>query len=94
MGRLLLSALLLSASQALAQAPVPDVRPMPDAAFLQHALDALSAQRNKALDEVVINKAQLDVAYDNLAKANARIKEIEAKLKGNAPAPDPGDAKP
>jgi hypothetical protein len=69
-------------------------QPMPDAAFLQHALDALSAQRNKALDEAVINKAQLDVAHDELAKANARIKEMEAKLKCDAPAPDPAAAKP
>lgn len=65
-------------------------QPVPDAAFLQHALNALSTQRNKALDAEVIVQAQLGVAKDELANANARIKELEKKLKASpSPAPDP-----
>lgn len=49
----------------------------PDPAFLQRALAAMQAQRNQAQDIAAEREAQLAV---ELAKAQARIKELEAKI--------------
>lgn len=58
----------------------------PDPAFLQRAIKLLQQQRNQALDQAVVEKAQCDGLAEDLAKAQARIKELEA-------APQP-EAKP
>lgn len=51
----------------------------PDPAFLQRALSALQAQRNAALDSQVVAEARAAGLTDDLAKATARIKELETK---------------
>lgn len=70
---------LLVASPALAQQQLPDV------ALLQRALAAMQSQRNQAMDIAAEREAQLMV---ELAKAQAKLKEIESK-----PAPEPGKPK-
>lgn len=64
---------LLVASPALAQQ-------LPDVALLQRALAAMQSQRNQAMDIAAEREAQLMV---ELAKAQAKLKEIESK-----PAPE------
>lgn len=51
----------------------------PDPAFLQRALSALQAQRNAAMDSQVVAEARAAGLTEDLAKANARIKELETK---------------
>lgn len=51
----------------------------PDPAFLQRVLPTLQAQRNAALDAQAVAEARAAGLADDLAKANARIKELEAK---------------
>ena len=82
--------ILLGAAAAVAQ-PAPPIAPtVPDAATIQRSLDALSAQRNRALDADVYDQVQLGAVRDELARAKARIEELEKKLKAMAaPAPDP-----
>jgi hypothetical protein len=70
MKRLLVAAALLAASPALAQQQA-------DPAFLNRALTALQAQRNAAMDQAAGEKARADGLADDLAKAQARIKELE-----------------
>lgn len=67
----LFSALLLS-SVAFAQQ-------QPDPAFLQKAIAALQIQRNQALDAYVVDEAKIATLNEEIAKANARIKELEPK---------------
>lgn len=57
----------------------------PDPAFLQRALAAMQAQRNQAQDSAAVAEARAAGLSDDLAKAQARIKEIESK---SAPGPD------
>lgn len=58
----------------------------PDPAFLQRAINSLQTQRNGALDSAAIAEAKAAGLADDLAKANAKVKELEAKL--NPPKPD------
>lgn len=51
----------------------------PDAAFLQKAIGAVQTQRNLALDAAAAAEAKVSIISDDLAKAQARIKELEAK---------------
>lgn len=64
--------LLLVASPALAQQ-------QPDAATLQRLLAACEAQRNQALAWHMHSEAARAGLADDLAKANARLKELEPK---------------
>jgi hypothetical protein len=64
--------LLLAASPAFAQQ-------QPDAQFLQRAIVALQTQRNQALDAAAGAEARAAGLADDLAKAQARIKELEQK---------------
>lgn len=64
--------LLLISSPALAQQ-------QPDTAFMQRAITAIQTQRNAALDQAVLLQAKVDGLTEDLAKAQARIKELEPK---------------
>lgn len=50
-----------------------------DPAFMQRAMGALQAQRNAAMDQAAAQQARADGLADELAKAQARIKELEPK---------------
>lgn len=63
----------LLASPAVAQ------QQQPDPAFLQRAITVLQAQRNAALDQAAGAEARVAQIADDLAKAQARIKELEPK---------------
>lgn len=52
-------------------------QPQLDPAFLQRAIAALEDQRNTALTNEVTWRARYEVLADQLAKANARITELE-----------------
>lgn len=69
--------LLLVASPALGQ--------QPDPAFLQRALSVMQQQRNAAMDAAAGQQARADGLADELAKAQARIKELEPKKEGDKP---------
>ena len=58
---------------------IPVLAQQPDPAFMQRAINALQTQRNNALDAQALSEAKLAGATEDLAKANARIKELEAK---------------
>lgn len=73
MKRALIALCLFAATPALAQQA-------PDPVFLQRALTAMQAQRNQAMDAQAISTAQAAGLADDLAKAQARIKELEPKL--------------
>lgn len=49
----------------------------PDPTFMQRAITSLQAQRNAALDAQTIAEAKLAGVTEDLAKAQARIKELE-----------------
>lgn len=72
-GRALILVLLLGMSSAAAQ------QQPADPAFLQRAVTALQAQRNQALDAAAAHEARAAGLADDLAKAQARIKELEPK---------------
>lgn len=69
----ILIALCLFATPAFAQQA-------PDPAFLQRALAAVEQQRNQALNSQAVAEARAAGLTDDLAKANARIKEMETKI--------------
>lgn len=69
--------LVLSTAPAFAQAPDP--------AFLQKAVNALQTQRNSAMDAQAVAEAKLQIVTDDLAKANAKIKELEEAAEKKAP---------
>ena len=73
MKRLVILAFALLATPAFAQ------QQSPDPAFLQRALGAMQAQRNQAMDAAAVNEAKAAGLADDLAKAQARIKELESK---------------
>lgn len=50
-----------------------------DPAFLQRAIAAVQTQRNLALDTAAVAEAKVAALSDDLAKANLRIRELEAK---------------
>lgn len=64
--------LLLAAGAAQGQQP-------PDAAMLQRLLNAIEAQRNQALTQHAYAEAARAGLAEDLARANARIKELEPK---------------
>lgn len=54
-------------------------QPHPDPMTLQRAINALQAQRNQAFDLAASWEARANGLADDLAKAQARIKELEPK---------------
>jgi hypothetical protein len=72
MKRVLTALCLFVATPALAQQA-------PDAAFLQRAITVLQGQRNQAMDAQAVAAAQVATLTDHLAKAKARIMELEPK---------------
>lgn len=56
---------------------------VPDPAFLQRAIASIENQRNQALSAQVVAEAKAAGLAEELAKANAKIKELESK-----PAPE------
>lgn len=67
---------------------LPAVAQPADPAFLARAIQALQAQRNSAMDQAAEYKARADGLADDLAKAQARIKELEPKPDAKAPPPN------
>lgn len=55
----------------------------PDPVFLQRAIAAVQAQRNVAMDAAAVAEAKVAALTDDLAKAKARIKELEPKGEEN-----------
>jgi TolA-binding protein len=51
-----------------------------DPAFLQRAITAVQTQRNLAMDAQAVAEARVASLTDDLTKAQARIKELEAKI--------------
>lgn len=78
--RLLATATLLLALTASALAQQP-----PDPKFMQHAIEALTAQRNNALDGQAALAARLAIANDDLAKMNAKVAEMEKQVASAKP---------
>lgn len=72
MRKLLIIAALLSVSPAFAQQ-------QPDPETLQRAIQAVQLQRNQALDISANLQVQLSKVQEDLAKAQARLKELEPK---------------
>jgi len=71
MKKIVFATLLLLSTSAFAQ--------QSDPAFMQRAVTALQAQRNAALDGAAAQQARADGLQEELNKAQARIKELEAK---------------
>lgn len=76
--RYLAVALVLIATPALAQ------QQPADPVFMQRAIQALQAQRNQAQDAQAIETARATGLSDDLAKAQARVKELEDKYEPKA----------
>lgn len=56
--------------------------PLPPApTFLERAIASVQTQRNVALDAQAVAEAKLAILTEELAKANAKIKELEPKPK-------------
>lgn len=72
---LLTTASILLTTAAFAQQP-----PQADAAFMQHAIGALQAQRNTALDAQAASEAKLAGVTEELNQAKLKIKGLEDKL--------------
>lgn len=53
--------------------------PAADPAILQRVLATTQAQRNQLLDALNVSDARIAATAEDLAKAQARIKELEAK---------------
>lgn len=51
----------------------------PDPALLQKVIGSMQAQRNQAQDTAAVAEARAAMLSDELAKAQARIKELEPK---------------
>lgn len=58
----------------------PAVAQQPDAAFLQRAISAVQTQRNVAMDAAAVAEARVAAVTEELNKAQARVKELEAKI--------------
>jgi hypothetical protein len=56
----------------------------PEVATLQRAINILQMQRNQASDQTVAAELRASGLADDLAKAQARIKELEEKEKAKA----------
>jgi hypothetical protein len=72
----------------LALLSTPAFAQQSDPAFLNRAIAVLQAQRNQALDSVAAERARADGLSDDLAKAQARIRELEPKPEAKAPPPN------
>jgi hypothetical protein len=59
---------------------VPAYAQQPDVAFMQRAIVSLQTQRNNALDAAAASDAKLAGLTEDLTKAQAHIKELEAKI--------------
>jgi hypothetical protein len=70
---------IIAAALFLVVATSAQAQQQPDPAFLQRALAAMQGQRNQAMDVAVAQQARADGLVDDLAKANARIRELEPK---------------
>lgn len=71
----LLAALISSAS----------AQQQPDPATLSKALAVIQAQRNQALDMAAGQQVRAEGLQEELAKAQAKIKEMESKLPSEKP---------
>jgi hypothetical protein len=60
-----------------------------DPAEVQGFVNTITNQRNAAMDQQAFSEARLRVALEKLEQANARIKELEAKVPPAAPAEAP-----
>lgn len=60
---------------------IPATAQTADPIFLQKAITAVQTQRNLAMDSAAVAEAKMANLTDELAKAQARIKELEAKDK-------------
>ena len=56
-----------------------------DPAFLQKAITAVQTQRNLAMDQAAVAQAKAAGLAEELAKAQARIKELEPKPEPDKP---------
>lgn len=84
MKRFAITAIILTMpSLALAQAADP--------AFLQRAITTIQSQRNAALDAQAVSEANLAGVRDDLAKAQAKIKELTPAPKPEEPKKSPAD---
>lgn len=79
---LIAGAVLLSISAAKAEDKNPTIS---DLEFNQRAVVSLQAQRNAALDNLAAAEAKLTAFYAQLQASNAKIKELEEKLKSEVP---------
>lgn len=70
--KILIAATLMAAVAAYAQQ-------QPDPAVMQRAMNVLQAQRNQAFDQAATAEVRAAGLADDLAKAQARIKELEPK---------------
>lgn len=59
--------------------PLPVLAEQPDLQVLQRAVSILQAQRNQAQDSAAAAEVKAAGLADDLAKAQARIKELESK---------------
>lgn len=59
--------------------PLPANAEQPDLQVLQRAVSILQAQRNQAQDSAAAAEVKAAGLADDLAKAQARIKELESK---------------
>jgi hypothetical protein len=74
--RAVIFAAIFAATPALAQQPMP---PGANPEFLEHALNALQAQRNRALDEAAAAEAQLSQAQKRIGDMQKQIDELKPK---------------
>jgi len=64
----------------------PSLAQQLDPAFLQRALDSIATQRNNALNSAAVAEVKAAMLEEQLAKAQARIKEMEEKVRPSDPA--------
>lgn len=60
-------------------ASTPVAAQQSDPVFLQRALTAMQTQRDQAMNALVVVEANVAGLKDELAKAQARVKELEPK---------------
>jgi hypothetical protein len=70
---LIITAFLFAASSAAAQ------QQQLDPALMQRTLEVVAAQRNNAMNAAAVTEAKAAGLAEELAKANARLKELEPK---------------
>lgn len=72
---------ILGALAAMLLMPAANAQQAPDTAALQRAIAALQAQRNQAWDVAVTLEMKAASLAEDLAKAQAKVKELEEKEK-------------